>query len=961
MTIDIDVLFFNLIGPGWTLESTKAGIGGSELEITLIAHALARRGHKVVVANGVAEPTEQDGVCYVPSQTALDYRPRALWIERGSAPPSGLSTQRIVIRATDINCSHYDVHKPMLESGQAALAVNTQWQADGFTQASKKVIIPPALDYSLGAAAPEKVPGRFVYASAPMKGLGATIELWRTLKTRHAKTLKKAKLVLALPGFSDFYGDKPVDLTDADKAMGISYAAAPSLVEYRRLIASAEGLFMVSRMAETFCCAAAFAEKYRTRTHILCQNGVGGIREALVNSSLVTESSEQFERDFFLTWQAVDTPLRTPTLQVPDRSPDALAPVWEEVLGLKAGPTHEIVTINKQSIESGMRQEDLIANKTEIGVEFGTHLAALRSAISVGGSEFGLGLMLMSLVASTRATRVVEIGRFQGFSTLALAAGLSLIDKGWQEPLAARQRPEIDYSAFLSPRKRKVVSIDPSPTPEAIALLSKTSLTSYVEFVDKASDDVDPSQLGTIDVLFIDGDHALAGVRRDITRYVPHVRQGGYFILHDYFGWYQGTENGSPIKRAIDDDLVGFDQVLIDTGFASFVIFRKTKELEPKPARAPARKDGRPTVGLVLITIGAEASTVVARAVISAFKMVDAVTVVIDPAGGGEQTAEVCRHIGADVYLRPSPKYDYEKGIGAIAGARNEALAIAELKTDYVLMLDADDTLEGELPLTLDKDVYELTIYDGNTQYRRMQLWRSDRGFRYQGIIHEALIASGTCGRLDGIKYMRRFGGGHQDSVPASVKYARHARLVTKWLIDHPDDARSQFYLAQSLRDSGQPDAAIKEYEKRIAMTGGNSFEEERFFSAVQIARIERERGKDPTSWYLRAYELRPTRAEPLAELASWLRDEKIRRFDLAMMVAERATQIAMPVGDALFVNPHVYAYGALEELAVASYWAGDKAKARKCYEELRKRVPEHLKAHIENMLAMCIRETGPR
>ena len=166
MTLDIDVLFFNTIGPGWTLESAKAGIGGSELEISLIAHALARRGHKVVVANGVTEPVEQEGVRYVPSGSALDYKPRALWIERGSAPPSGLTTQRVVIRATDINCSHYDLHRSMLESGQATLAVNTQWQADGFTQAAKKVIIPPALDYSLGAAAPEKVPGRFAIPTA---------------------------------------------------------------------------------------------------------------------------------------------------------------------------------------------------------------------------------------------------------------------------------------------------------------------------------------------------------------------------------------------------------------------------------------------------------------------------------------------------------------------------------------------------------------------------------------------------------------------------------------------------------------------------------------------------------------------------------------------------------------------------------------------------------------------------
>jgi tetratricopeptide (TPR) repeat protein len=930
-----DLLIVNSIGPGFSRSSVAKGIGGSELEVVLVAHALARRGHSVTVANGVTSEVTEEGVRYIPLPQAAGMRAHSLWIERMTVPP-GVLAKRVVIRATDIYCPPYDVHRPLLDSGKAAVAVNTKWQAEGFGFAKEQIIIPPALDYDLGPGPkPKKVPGRFLFASMPMKGLNATLEGWRSLKRKHGKALKGTTLLLALPGRFDFGGDLAPPLTDQDKALGVSYAPSPSLIEYRRLIASAVGLFYVNRMPETFCCAAAFAEKYGTATHILCLNGLAGIPEALVDSSLVTAHPAAFERNFLKAWQAKKGRVFRP---VPDRSPDALAPLWEKALGLEpkkiaASPTAKPSAKEKEgSAEAAFTQEDLPENRAPLGPEFGTHVSLLRSAISSGGSEMGLGLMLQALVASTRATRVVEIGRFRGFSTLALASGLALADAGWQEPKFARQRPDVDYAALLSKQKRVLVSIDPHPTKEADELLKKAGLSKYVERVDKKSAEVDPVKLGPIGVLLLDGDHTLEAMRADIARYVPHVKPGGYFVLHDYFGWYRGAENGSPIKRAIDEDLAGFERVLIDTGFASFMVFRKNIDLMPQPAKIAARADGRPTVGLVMIAIGAEASTVVARAIVSALKMVDAVTVVIDPAGGGEQTAEV-------------------------AGARNEAVAIAERKTDYVLMLDADDTLEGEMPSELTEDIYELFVHDSNVVYRRMQMWKSARGFRYEGIIHETLSAAGTVGRIPGLKYMRRFGGGHQDSVPASVKYMRHARLVAKWLVDHPDDSRAQFYLAQSYRDAGRPDDAIREYEQRIGMTGGN--DEERAFSAFQIARITKEQGKDPTTAYLRAYELRPSRAEALCDLAVWLRENDRKRFALAALIAKKASELPMPESEALFVEPAVYEWRALDEYAINVYWTGDKRASMEAYEKLRSRVPDWYKPHIETMLAMCKRELG--
>jgi len=1459
---DADALLVNSIGPGFSYSTTKGpgGLGGSELELVLVAHALARRGHKVVVANGVTSEVTEDGVRYIPLAQATGMTTRALWIERMTVPPPGIRAERVVIRATDICCPPYDVHRAILESGQAAVAVNTKWQADGFTYAKEKIIIPPTLDYDLGTEPPpEKVPGRFVYVSAPMKGLDATLEMWRAFKRKYdgpngkKKILAKAKLVVAVPGFSDFYGDKAKSLSDADKMLGISFVGSPSLIEYRRLIASAEGLFFVNTMPETFGCCVAFAEKFQTRTHVLCVNGFGAIREAVQNASLITDDPKKFESDFMEAWQSKENRERWYSSTVPDRSPDALAADWEVALRLgsgaaaprraadevmtefkerlivlgdvvdnttvtdfwrkqmgkvaqqvrtetaasfltwsdmvdqseldifhpmyealradvqwetrwkkltrkapgtsphsysrdsgaspntvqhtymlmryeraagtrladdidviiefggahgnfcrmlyddgfrgsyvildlphirefqraylqlcgipvatepmlrdgtatllvekdieallpmlkgkrvafvatwslseaplelrnklfpalhavctkyliasqwpyhqtdpqisneayfdsfaktsgskfsveehpgwggvryvfgfqshdvragghvcfyenslprekphhvsggtarrywahdrvlvggsimsvedgasleKLGVTHVLSAEHErddagkwpddrrarlefddngldisesllhkamdfadkvlsdpktvlythcrlggsrgpsfgylalrtafgfdpakamaairqtrepgwtphnryirsieraietrpgkdgartklkpdqttpaieervidayrdtptpqrppQSVEMTMRQEVLAVNKEPFPPEFGSHLALLRSSLSVGGSEMGLGLMLRAIVASTRAALVVEIGRFQGFSTLALASGLAMVDAGWKEPLAAHQRPDVNYSQLLAKKKRRVVSIDPFPTKEADDLISRAGLTDYVEKVDKYSDEVDPGGLGVIDVLLIDGSHLKGDARNDVARYVPHVRVGGYFIIHDYYGWYDDKgNNGSPIKQVIDEDLQDFEQLLLDTGFASFMIFRKNAELPPIAARAPARADGRPTVGLVIIAKGDEGATVVARALVSCMKMVDAMTVVVD---GGEQTVNVCRAIGADVYQRKTPEVDWKRGIGFIAAARNEALAIAERKTDYVLILDPDDTIEGEIPRSLTADAYQVFIHDGGLRYPRIQLFKSGKGFFYEGIRHEQLTVRGTIADASSIIYRRiggnRFATGDQDRDPNTIKYMKHAKDLAKWLIDHPDDCRAQFYLAQSYRDAQQGDKAIVEYERRIAMGG---WDEERFFSALQIARIIREQGKDPTTAYMRAYELRPFRAEPLCELANWLRDEKQKRFALAMLAARTASELPVP-NDSLFVNVEAYTWLSLQELAIASYWAGNKKAAVFCYEEILRRptTPDVQKPHLETMLALCRREAG--
>jgi predicted O-methyltransferase YrrM len=208
---------------------------------------------------------------------------------------------------------------------------------------------------------------------------------------------------------------------------------------------------------------------------------------------------------------------------------------------------------------------------------FGHHLSVMEGCVKAGGSEFGLGLSLFSLAVSINAQRIIEIGRFKGFSTFCLASALKFLDRHRSTPAEHRQRPDVDYAEFEGLKRRTLISIDPCPTQEAYDLLASDGLSGYVIWVNKGSQAVGVD--GLADLIFIDGDHTYDGCKRDVEIYVPrNLRPGGYFVLHDYFGWYDDRRrNGSPIKAVIDELAATgrYEHLLVDTGYMSFSVFRK--------------------------------------------------------------------------------------------------------------------------------------------------------------------------------------------------------------------------------------------------------------------------------------------------------------------------------------------------------------------------------------------------
>ncbi|WP_286135212.1 glycosyltransferase, partial [Mycobacterium sp. UM_Kg1] len=108
---------------------------------------------------------------------------------------------------------------------------------------------------------------------------------------------------------------------------------------------------------------------------------------------------------------------------------------------------------------------------------------------------------------------------------------------------------------------------------------------------------------------------------------------------------------------------------------------------------------------------------------------------VIVDTGSQDGTQQVIReHMAAlgipgELYERPWRNFGHN---------RTEALTLAQGRCDYILVIDADDTIVGTPDFTgLDADIYEIRIRQEAVRGWRPQLFRDGLPVRYVGVVHE--------------------------------------------------------------------------------------------------------------------------------------------------------------------------------------------------------------------------------
>ncbi len=256
---------------------------------------------------------------------------------------------------------------------------------------------------------------------------------------------------------------------------------------------------------------------------------------------------------------------------------------------------------------------------------------------------------------------------------------------------------------------------------------------------------------------------------------------------------------------------------------------------------------------------------------------------------------------------------------------RNEALALARTKADYTLIIDADDSLQYATDFKLPEltaDAYTFEILHGTVRYRRPHLLKNTLPWRWVGVLHEYLSADGINGisHLDGLAI--RYNGDGARSKDRE-KYIRDAKVLEDALKEETDEGlrtRYLFYLAQSYRDGGRREDALRYYLMRAERPG---WPEETYVSLLVAGRLQAELNypiDDILATFAKATALVPTRIEARQGAALALRNAK--RFQEGYEMAAAGLQIEPPAGG-LFVDHSIYEYGLRDEYAVNAYWAG--------------------------------------
>lgn len=190
----------------------------------------------------------------------------------------------------------------------------------------------------------------------------------------------------------------------------------------------------------------------------------------------------------------------------------------------------------------------------------------------------------------------------------------------------------------------------------------------------------------------------------------------------------------------------------------------------------------------------------------------------------------------------------------------------------HALVIDADETVSGELPRELTADAYGIWVKTNNVRYKMLRLFRLDHVWRYVGVLHEFPATGGVWSdaMLESFQIDPNRRDGARSNDPA--KYAQDAAVLERALEDETDEplrTRYTFYLAQSYRDAGDHESAARWYLRRAEMGAGLNWEE------VYVALLEAGRAlerlgrfKDAEATLLRAHHQWPARPEAPRELA---------------------------------------------------------------------------------------------
>lgn len=332
-------------------------------------------------------------------------------------------------------------------------------------------------------------------------------------------------------------------------------------------------------------------------------------------------------------------------------------------------------------------------------------------------------------------------------------------------------------------------------------------------------------------------------------------------------------------------------------------------------------------VGLVMIV--RDEAAVLPRLWGSVAGVVDRWTIV--DTGSRDDTVAVARRLFAGL---PGEVVSEEwRGFGA---SRNSVLLRAERATDWLLLLDADETFAGELDrsvLSRDVDAVLAEVRSANVSYWLPRLIRSQAGWRWRGRTHECLVSpAGTEARM--VRTGAWWVDHHGDGGGRADKYERDMVLLAQdW--EECREARTAFYMARTFDDMGRTAEAVEWYRVRLSLGG---WDEELWYGRwrLGVCLLAMGQAGEGCAALEEAWRGRPWRVEPLVSLSEYFR--QAGAWEQAWRACQRAfvSTGALPDGrgpdvgdDVLFIDTASYRWRVAYEASIVAWYVGERRRGR--------------------------------
>lgn len=331
-----------------------------------------------------------------------------------------------------------------------------------------------------------------------------------------------------------------------------------------------------------------------------------------------------------------------------------------------------------------------------------------------------------------------------------------------------------------------------------------------------------------------------------------------------------------------------------------------------------------PRLGLCAIV--ANESKIIRRMLNSVKDIID--TWVIVDTGSTDDTMEIIQE-----ELKDIPGFLLQQKWQDFGTNRSAALAAAEGKMEWILMMDADDFLTGvtSKPTFLDAVSteiagYSMPLQNGITFYSRVCLYRASSKWIYKNRVHEWPFCTSnpsfSAPNFPLAEWLvQARSEGFRSTDPS--RWLKDAKLCVADLEDDLGNERACFYAARSFSCAGERELAIAYFQKRLKYSTG--FYSERYWCWIGLL----ENYEDPLKkfeCFEHAIREFPHRLEVVQKMLYFLRTEGWERSSevnqlLNQTIAHAQIMIfkvtRCPVND-LFVENDVYEWKLADELALA-------------------------------------------